>query len=80
MNLKKHKSILDDLEENDLISRTERIVGKKTIAIYVPTQQGVEFCRNILDPYERMFPRRKQIPKEHNRAAENHIGKFLLLI
>jgi predicted transcriptional regulator len=80
LNLKKHKSILDDLEENDLISRTERIVGKKTIAIYVPTQQGVEFCRNILDPYERMFPRRKQIPKEHNRAAENHIGKFLLLI
>ena len=59
LNLKKHKPILDDLEANGLIARTERMVGKRTVAIYQPTQRGIEFSRNILEPYEKMFPRRK---------------------
>ncbi len=59
LNLKKHKPILDDLEANGLIARTERMVGKRTVAIYHPTQRGIEFSRNILEPYEKMFPRRK---------------------
>ena len=80
LNLKKHKPILDDLEANDLISRTERMMGKRTVAIYVPTQQGIEFCRNILEPYERMFPRRKETPEEYNRATENYLGMLSLLI
>lgn len=81
LNLKKHKSILDDLEANGLISRTERMVGKKAISIYVPTQQGIEFCRNILEAYERIFPRRKETPKEYNnRALKNHLGILFLLI
>lgn len=60
LNLKKHKPILDDLERNGLIRRIETTVGKRTIAIYKPTPQGIEFCRNILEPYEKMFPRRKE--------------------
>lgn len=59
LNLKKHKPILDDLEKNDLIIRSEITVGKRSIAIYKPTPKGVEFCSNILEPYEKMFPRRK---------------------
>jgi predicted transcriptional regulator len=59
LNLKKHKPILDDLEANGLIARTERMVGKRTVAIYSTTQRGIEFSRNILEPYEKMFPRRK---------------------
>lgn len=59
LNLKKHKSILDDLEANGLISRVERMVGKRTVAIYTATPSGIEFSRTILEPYEKMFPRRK---------------------
>jgi predicted transcriptional regulator len=59
LNLKKHKPILDDLESNGLISKDETQFGKRTITIYKPTETGVEFCRSILDPYEKMFPRRR---------------------
>jgi predicted transcriptional regulator len=61
LNLKKHKSILDDLEVNELISRSEIQFGKRMVTVYRPTQKGIEFCRKILDPYEKMFPRRKGI-------------------
>lgn len=59
LNLKKHKPILDDLEANGLINRDEKMVGKRTVAIYRATPGGMEFCRTILEPYEKMFPRRK---------------------
>jgi predicted transcriptional regulator len=59
LNLKKHKPILEELESNELIERKESIAGKRTITIYKPTQKGLQFCRDILEPYEHMFPRRK---------------------
>lgn len=59
LNLKKHKDIFDDLESNELISRNEISYGKRTTAIYKPTYKGIEFCRSILEPYEKMFPRKK---------------------
>jgi len=62
LNLKKHKPILDELEANGLIERIETSVGKRNITICKPTQAGMEFCRVILEPYERMFPRRKGDP------------------
>ena len=60
LNLKKHKPIVDDLEENGLVRRIEKVVGKRTVAIYSATPTGMEFCRTILEPYEKMFPRRKE--------------------
>lgn len=59
LNLKKHKPILDDLESNGLIVSEERQLGKRTITIYKPTTKGLEFCRTILEPYEKVFPRKK---------------------
>jgi len=59
LNLKKHKNIFDDLESNDLINRNEILYGKRTTTMYKPTQKGIEFCRSILEPYEKMFPRKK---------------------
>ena len=59
LNLKKHKPILDDLESNGLISKHEIQFGKRTVTIYKPAERGIEFCRSILEPYEKMFPRRK---------------------
>lgn len=73
LNLKKHKPILEDIELNELIERREATIGKRTVTIYKPTQKGMAFCRDILEPYEKMFPRRKdEIKKrEDNATAEN---------
>lgn len=59
LNLKKHKPILDELESNGLIASMERALGKRTVTIYKPTQEGIEFSRTILEPYEKLFPRKK---------------------
>ena len=74
LNLKKHKPILDDLESNGMVSRIEESLGKRIITIYRPTQKGIEFCRDILEPYEKMFPRRKNINEDTNKMS------FLILI
>ncbi len=82
LNLKKHKLILDELEENGLVSRSETIVGKRSVTIYRPTQKGIEFCKDILEPYERLFPRRRSNSQsdetEANRSSKT--GMLLLLI
>jgi predicted transcriptional regulator len=64
LNLKKHKSILEDIEDNDLIEKREVTLGKRTVTMYRPTQKGMAFCRDILEPYETMFPRRKEEQEE----------------
>jgi predicted transcriptional regulator len=61
LNLKKHKPILDDLELKGLVSRVERTSGRRTITFYSTTVWGIEFCRTILEPYEKMFPRGRNI-------------------
>jgi predicted transcriptional regulator len=78
LNLKKHKPIVDDLEINGLIERTERPVGKRIVTICRPTQKGLEFCRDILEPYEKMFPRRKEATGSDSRLSGK--GQMLLLI
>jgi predicted transcriptional regulator len=72
LNLKKHKPILDDLEANGLTERTEIAIGKRTVTKYKPTLKGIAFCENILEPYEKMFPRRKDPDNDdvsHNRQS-----------
>ena len=61
LNKKKHKFIIDDLESNGLIVRNEVFTGKRTITLYMLAQKGLEFYRTILEPYEEMFPRRRDI-------------------
>ena len=58
LNLKKHKSILDDLELKGLVRRSEKASGRRMITLYSTTSWGMEFCKTILEPYEKMFPRR----------------------
>ena len=64
LNLKKHKPILDELESISLIKSEEKSIGKRIITIYKPTQKGMEFCKTILDPYETLFPRKKNPEKK----------------
>jgi predicted transcriptional regulator len=76
LNLKKHKSILEDIEDNDLIERREVTLGKRTITMYRPTQKGMAFCRDILEPYEKMFPRRKdEVAVNDTYVAEDNEKK-----
>jgi predicted transcriptional regulator len=88
LNLKKHKSILEDIEENELIERREVTLGKRIVTIYRPTQKGVAFCRDILDPYEKMFPRRKDevavkdtsAPEDNEKETKNLNKGSLMLV
>jgi predicted transcriptional regulator len=88
LNLKKHKSILEDIEENELIERREVTLGKRIVTIYRPTQKGVAFCRDILDPYEKMFPRRKDevvvkdtsAPEDNEKKSKNLDKGSLMLV
>jgi len=71
LNLKKHKSIIDELELNELISKSETQIGKRVVTIYRPTQKGIQFCRRILEPYEKMFPRKKSTTEESDNNRIN---------
>jgi predicted transcriptional regulator len=42
LNLKKHKSILDELESNEFVSKTELPYGKRRMVIYKPTRKGMK--------------------------------------
>ena len=66
LNLKKHKPILDELEINELISRREIQSGKRIVTVYKPGQKGIDFYREILEPYEKIFPRRKSTMIDDN--------------
>ncbi|MDQ3836538.1 MAG: hypothetical protein M3270_06355 [Thermoproteota archaeon] len=66
LNLKKHKSILEDIEDNGLIEKAETTIGRRIVTMYRPTQKGIAFCRDILEPYEKMFPRRKDEIKKND--------------
>ena len=75
LNLKKHRCILDELEVNGLIQKSESPFGKRMVIVYKPTQKGIEFCRSILEPYERIFPRKKESVVALNNNINNVAGK-----
>ncbi len=75
LNLKKHRCILDELQVNGFINKSESPFGKRIVAIYKPTQKGIEFCRSILEPYEKMFPRRKEsVTNNEEKPARQQVG------
>ena len=58
LNMKKHKPILDMMEINGLVTKTMQSFGKRHVMMYRASPKGLEFCREILEPYERIFPRK----------------------
>jgi predicted transcriptional regulator len=64
LNLKKHRTIFEKMELNGFISKGEIPLGKRVVTVYKPTEKGLDFCRSILEPYEKMFPRDGHVPKE----------------
>ena len=67
LNITKHKQILDNLEQNEMIQRIESIEGKRTVTIFKVTQKGMNFCNEIIEPFEKLFPRSGII---HNNNPE----------
>ena len=62
---------------NGLICAIESSVGKRRLSTYKPTQKGIEFYRTILEPYEKMFPRRGQrIISTNSDNIDNKSGDY----
>jgi predicted transcriptional regulator len=57
LNNVKHKEIIDDLVDKELIARIEEPWGNKTIIKYKLSEKGRDILRQILEPYEALFPR-----------------------
>ena len=57
LNNVKHKGILDDMVKKEMIVRTEEPWGNKTIIKYRVSEKGNDILRQILEPYESLFPR-----------------------
>ena len=58
LNLTKHKHFLTEMNVKGLVASIKVRDGKRTYNVYRPTQMGILFCAEILEPYEKMFPRR----------------------
>lgn len=67
LNPVKHKYVLEEMLARGIVSRREESRGSKTVTIYKVTQKGREFCDMILEPYERMFPRKT---RSYNQVTE----------
>lgn len=59
LNLAKHKELLESMEQRGFIKRAETSWGSKKIVKYSVTEKGRQFSAMILEPYEKIFPRRK---------------------
>lgn len=73
LNLTKHKQIIDELQINEMIRREEKTEGKRSITIYKATKKGLDFCHQILEPYEELFPR-------SGKSANDARLSFLLIV
>ena len=65
LNNVKHKGILDEMVEKGLILRVEEPWGAKRIIKYKVSEKGRDLARQILEPYELLFPRKE--PGEEKR-------------
>jgi predicted transcriptional regulator len=57
LNNVKHKAVVDELVERGLILRVEEAWGSKKIIRYRASEKGRELAKEILEPYELLFPR-----------------------
>jgi len=57
LNNVKHKEILDEMVQKQLLNRTEESWGSKIIFKYDISDKGREIFRAVLQPYEDLFPR-----------------------
>lgn len=60
LNLTKHRSIIEDMERRGLIRREVETLGRsRSVSHFKASPIGLAFLKQILEPYERMFPHLK---------------------
>ena len=57
LNNAKHKGILDDMIEKGILTLEKEPWGNKIILLYKISEKGLNLMRQILEPYEELFPR-----------------------
>ncbi|NNL37761.1 MAG: hypothetical protein HKP34_05605 [Nitrosopumilus sp.] len=57
LNNAKHKGILDDMIEKGILTLEKEPWGNKLILKYKISEKGVRIMKEVLDPYEELFPR-----------------------
>ena len=57
LNNVKHRDILDDMVKKEMINKSEEAWGSKIIIKYRISEKGRQILREILGPYESLFPR-----------------------
>ena len=58
LNLTKHRSIIEEMEAHGLISREVKTLGRtRSVSYFKASPKGLEFFKEILEPYEKVFPR-----------------------
>ncbi len=66
LNNVKHKGIIDELVEKGLIIKTEEPWGAKKIIKYRVSEKGRDLAREILEPYEALFPRSEKLEEKNH--------------
>ena len=64
LNIVTHRDILEDMEQKGFIIKTEEAWGSKKIIKYNVTEKGIRICKQVLEPYEELFPRKKRANKD----------------
>ena len=64
LNNVKHKGIVDELVEKGLIVKSEEPWGNKKVIKYKVSEKGKLLAREILEPYEALFPRSESEEKK----------------
>jgi predicted transcriptional regulator len=57
LNNVKHKELLEDMVKKGLIYKVEEAWGTKAIINYKISEKGKEILKEVLEPYESLFPR-----------------------
>lgn len=55
----KHREVVDELVKKGFISRFEEQWGSRKVIKYKVSDKGEKLARDILEPYEMLFPRKK---------------------
>jgi predicted transcriptional regulator len=60
LNNVKHRDLVDEMVDRGLIVRSEEAWGAKKIIKYGVSEKGRLLAREILEPYESLFPRSEE--------------------
>lgn len=63
LNNVKHKGILDDMIEKGILNLEKEPWGNKTILKYKISERGIRIMKEVLEPYEELFPREEKNEK-----------------